>query len=125
MDSALRRLCENVRSELLPDGSIYIGGGWASCQGLVTSLLAMIDECGWMAVCGSLVQLALQQELVPVMARQVLWPPVANLELIKLMPALPWETFVKEHVNLSPRLSNSSSTFNFVSVFSDNNIIRD
>ena len=25
---------ENVRSELLPDGSIYIGGGWASCQGL-------------------------------------------------------------------------------------------
>ena len=42
--------------------------------------------------------------------------PVANLVLIKLMPALPWETFVKQHVNLSPGLSNSSSTFNFIRV---------
>ena len=47
-------------------------------------------------------------------SRWWLWPPLANLVLIKLMPALPWETFVKQHVNLSPNLSNSSSTFNFV-----------
>ena len=70
-----------------------------------------------MVVCGSLVQLALQEELVAVMARQSAeQPPVANLVLIKLMPALPWETFVKQHVNLSPGLSNSSSTFKFIQV---------
>ena len=70
-----------------------------------------------MVVCGSLVQLGLQEEPVAVMARQSAeQPPVANLVLIKLMPALPWETFVKQHVNLSPGLSNSSSTFNFIRV---------
>ena len=50
--------------------------------------------------------------------------PVANLLLIKLMPALPWETFVRQHVNLSSWPAYSPSTFNIRKVSPKRNKIN-
>ena len=121
---AKRGLCKNARSKLWLDSSTFRDNSSvkAPFQGLAPI------KCRWWPTCW--------QWLMSLSVDGCLWLPgpsgtaggagggdgspecgaAANLLLIKLMPALPWETFVKQHVNLSPTLSNSSSTFNFIRV---------